>query len=179
MRAIDWHSMWVPEWSPWEVAIRSAIVYAGVQLLLRLAGRRELGRHSTFDVAILFLVSTAMRRTMVGEDGSLTSAFVALGTMVALDMALSYVTSRRRRIASVVKGDPVQLVRDGALVDDALRKVHISTDELLSWARQHGMGSLGEIRHAFLEPSGQVSIIGWPMGGRPSAWKATARRLPS
>jgi uncharacterized membrane protein YcaP (DUF421 family) len=159
MRAFDWKGLVVPEWPPWEVAFRATVVYLGVQLLLRLAGRKELGRYASFDVAILVLVTTAMRQTLVGTDTSLTSAFVALGTMILLDTTLSRLAARRNKLARVLEGEPIPLVRDGQLLEANLRQAHLSEAELMSWARQRGVGRLADIGEAFLEPSGRVSVI--------------------
>lgn len=123
MRAFDWHEMWAPQWPPQETALRAALVYLGVQVLLRLAGRKELGRYASFNVAILVLVTTAMRQTLV------------------------------------VEGDPIPLVRGGVVMRENLRRAHMSEAEIMSWARQRGVGTLGEIQDAFLEPSGRVSVI--------------------
>lgn len=60
-----------------------------VQVLFRLVGRKELGRYSTYDIAVLLLITVPVRNSMVGEDSSLTNAFVALGTILGLDWLLS------------------------------------------------------------------------------------------
>src|SRR4051812_11327141 len=112
VRAFDWDGLWAPRLPPSETVVRAALVYLGVQILLRVAGRKELGRYAAFDVTILILVSTAMRQTLVGDDNSLTTAFVALGTMVVLDTVISRLAARRRAVARILEGEPIPLVRD-------------------------------------------------------------------
>jgi uncharacterized membrane protein YcaP (DUF421 family) len=159
MRAFDFASLWIPELSPWEVIVRATIVYALVQVLFRVAGRKELGRWSISDVALLFLVATAVRKSIVADDASLTTAAIGLGTIVLLDWLLSLVTSRSDRAADLLEGPVRQLVRDGELLRRTMRRTRVSEGELLACVREHGRESLADLRDAFLERSGRITVI--------------------
>ncbi len=82
MIPFDWHRLWVPHLTPWEVALRATFVYFLAQLLFRVVGRKELSRYGTHDIILLLIVSTSVRQSIVGSDSSLTSAAVALRTIV-------------------------------------------------------------------------------------------------
>lgn len=168
MRPIDWHGIWVPEMHPLEVIFRVSLVFLFAQLVLRLAGRKELGRYSTFDLALLFLLTVCLRRTLVGDDDSLTTGFLALATLAAWDRLFSWLSFRDRHVARLLEGRPLELVREGELVHDNLRKTHISQKELLSRLRAHGRDDLRTVRAAFLEPSGQVTFLFREGGGSSS-----------
>ncbi|MCY1073849.1 DUF421 domain-containing protein [Archangium lansingense] len=159
MRPIDWSGMWVPEMNPLEVVLRVSMVFLFVQLVLRLLGRKELGRYSTFDLALLFLLTVCLRRTLVGEDNSLTTGFIALATLGAWDWLFSWLAFRDRRAARVLEGEPRELVREGELLHENLRKTHISRSELLSHLRSHGRDDLKSVRAAFLESNGRVTFL--------------------
>ncbi len=51
------------------------------------------------------------------------------------------------------------LIEDGQIQERVLRATHVSQDELLSCVRQYGRTSLDEVKHAFLEQSGQITIV--------------------
>lgn len=159
MRGFSWSGLWVPTWPPWEVALRAALVYGFIQLLLRLGGRKELGRYSTPDIVLLFLITTASRQTIVGNDTSLTSAFVGLATLVALDRLIGALALKLPTLARVLVGPPRPLVKDGRVLDDELRQAHISRDELLSHLRGKGKDRLEEVKAAFLEPDGRITFL--------------------
>jgi uncharacterized membrane protein YcaP (DUF421 family) len=159
MKPFDFARMWIPEWSPLEVAVRAAIIYLFVQILFRLAGRKELARYSTSDVALLFLVSTAARKSIVGEDSSLTAAMVALATIVGLDVLFSWLSFRSRRVADVVEGPPRKLVHGGRVDEEELRRTRISRDELVAHLRGHGRTRLEDVEEAYLERSGKITFV--------------------
>lgn len=159
MRPFDWAGLWRPIVPPWEVALRAIIVYAFVHSMLRLLGRRELGRYTTSDVLLLFLISIAMRKTIVTEDDSLTTGMVALGTLVLVDAVLARITQHSRVASRIIEGPIRLLVRDGEIDEDELRRAHLSHDELYAQLRGHGRESLEDVEKAFFERSGEVTFI--------------------
>lgn len=156
---IDWHRMWTPQWSAAEVVLRATIVYVFVQLLIRLLGRKELGRFMMYDIVLLFLVSVAARMSIVGNDTSITSAAVALATLFGLEWLMSFATARSARLADVLQGRVTPLVRDGVVDERALRRKRVSIAELQSQARLRGHASLADVRDAWLERSGEISLV--------------------
>jgi uncharacterized membrane protein YcaP (DUF421 family) len=159
MQPIDWQSMWSPEINPLEVVLRATLIYFFAQVVMRLIGRKELGRYSNFDVVLLFLVTVALRRSLVKDDDSLTTAFIALATLGAWDRCCSWLASRSRKAAKVLEGTPVELVRDGKLLERNMRKSLMSKEELLSRLRSEGTESLRKVRVAYMEPDGKVTFL--------------------
>lgn len=142
-----------------EVVIRATLIYFFAQLVMRLIGRKELGRYSNFDVVLLFLISVALRRSVVKDDGSLTTAFLAFATLGAWDRCFSWLSSRNRQAAKVLEGTPVELVRDGRPLEHNMRKSLISKEELLSRLRSEGTEDLERVRVAYMEPDGKVTFL--------------------
>ena len=159
MKDFDFGRLWTPELHPAEVVLRAAVIYLFAQLAFRVAGRKALQRWGMPEIALLFLVTTALRKSIVAEDASLTTAMIALATILALDRLLTVVTFRWRTGADAVEGPVLRLVRDGALDRAALSRARISEDELLSRVRAHGRERLDEIKDAYFERSGEVTIV--------------------
>ncbi len=167
MKPLDWHRLWTPELSPLEIVVRATIVYLGVLVLLRLVGRKELARYSPFDFLLILLVSQGLRQTLVGSDKSLTSGFLAVGTLLVLDLLLSWLTFRSRRVAAVVEGLPSKLVEDGRPIEEALRRSRFSVEELRARLRRYGIDRLEAVESAWLERDGNVTFV-LRAGVRPS-----------
>jgi uncharacterized membrane protein YcaP (DUF421 family) len=159
VKPFDFAALWKPELSPLEVMFRAAAVYVFIQVLFRVVGRKELARWGASDIVLLFLVATAARKSIVADDASLTTAMIGLATIVALDRLLSLLSARSRRAADLLEGPVRQLVRDGELQRDVMRKTRISEDELLAHVREKGKESLDAVKDAFLERSGKVTLV--------------------
>ncbi|WP_163989424.1 DUF421 domain-containing protein [Pyxidicoccus caerfyrddinensis] len=159
MPPFDWQSMWTPDLNLFEVVFRASAVYLFAQLVLRVTGRKELSRSSTFDIVLLLIISVCLRKSIVADDNSLTSAFVAFGTLGAWDRFFSWLAMRSEKAAEVLTGKPVELVREGRVNEANLRKSLMSREELLSRLREHGTESLRKVRLAYLEPDGKVTFM--------------------
>jgi uncharacterized membrane protein YcaP (DUF421 family) len=58
------------------ILLRTGAVYLLVLVGLRLAGKREIGQMSIFDLVLLLLLANAVQNAMVGEDSSLGGGLV-------------------------------------------------------------------------------------------------------
>jgi uncharacterized membrane protein YcaP (DUF421 family) len=67
------------------VVLRTVVVYLVLLLLLRLAGKRELGQMTPFDLVVLLVISNAVQNAMVGSDTSLTGGLLAAATLLAVN----------------------------------------------------------------------------------------------
>jgi len=156
---VDWSGLWEIQQPVVETVIRSSFVYLVVHLFLRLAGRKELSRYSAFDVAVLFLISVAVRRAMTVDDASLTTATIALATLIAWDVFFSWLGFRSTLAATLLKGKPRLLVKDGVPIEEELRACRISLEELAARAREVGLANLTRVAEAYLETDGKVSFV--------------------
>jgi uncharacterized membrane protein YcaP (DUF421 family) len=159
MAEIDWVGMWRPEQHPLETVVRGAVAYAYVHVAFRLVGRRELGRHSTYEIVLLLFVSVAMRTTVVGNDKSVTTGMLGFGTLLAIDAIVAWMVRRSPRVARFVDGPVRLLVQDGRLDEEGMRRARMTREQLLAELRRHGREHLDEVHHAYLERSGKVSVI--------------------
>jgi uncharacterized membrane protein YcaP (DUF421 family) len=85
---------------------------------------------------------------------------VAVVTLLALDFALKWLTSRSDRVRHVVEGEPRLLVRDGRLLEKAMREEGVDAEEVRRAVRAHGLARVDEVRLAVLETDGTISVIG-------------------
>jgi uncharacterized membrane protein YcaP (DUF421 family) len=141
------------------VAARTAIVCVFLVVALRLAGRREVGQLSIFDLVVLLVVADAVQNSMVGENVTLAGGLVAAAVLIGFDYLLSLVTWRWKRVRRVLEGEPRMLMRDGVVLDKALREERVDRDELAASIRGHGVASFDDVALAILETNGSISVI--------------------
>lgn len=159
MVAIDWTRTWRPEHHPLETVVRAAVAYAFVHVAFRVVGRKELGRHSTYEIVLLLFVSVAMRQTIVGNDQSVTTGLIGMTTLLAIDAFIAWIVRTSPRAARVIDGPVRELVRDGRQDEEAMKKARVTREQLLATLRDHGREHLDEVRRAYFERSGRISVI--------------------
>jgi uncharacterized membrane protein YcaP (DUF421 family) len=139
---------------------RALVIYGVLLVLLRLAGKRTLSEMTTFNFVLLLMVSEATQQALLGDDFSITNAALVILTLIALDRIADFLRYRFDHFDRLSESVPLVLVEDGRPIDLALRKEHISIEEVLAEARiSQGLERLDQIKYAILEVSGGISIV--------------------
>ncbi len=149
--------------SGWEslalVVLRTAVVYVAVLVGLRLAGKREVGQMTPFDLVLLLLLSNAVQNAMVGPDSSVTGGLLAAGTLLLLNTTLGRWAARNRSVGRLLRGEPCVLILDGHVREDNLRHEGLRIDDVLQALREHGITAIPDVYLATLEVDGSISVI--------------------
>src|SRR5690242_16861607 len=95
------------------IAGRTLAVYVAVLVLLRVAGKRELGQMSIFDLTVILLVANAVQNAMVGPDTTLVGGLVAAATLVIVNFLVAVLSSRVPGLIRILEPPPTVLVRHG------------------------------------------------------------------
>ncbi|MFB3737995.1 MAG: DUF421 domain-containing protein [Candidatus Velamenicoccus archaeovorus] len=159
----------------WQIVVRSVVVYAAVFAGLRMMGKRQLGQMTVFDLVVILLIANAVQNAMVGPDTSLQGGILAAAVLLVLNFAVSRVRLLTPRFERLLEGTPTMLIRDGRYLTANLRKEGIDLEEVRSALREHGLSTAEEVRVAYLETDGSISII--PMTERVLRSRKRVRQL--
>jgi len=143
----------------WEIILRTAVVYVLVLVLLRIAGKRELGQMSPVDLVVILVIANAVQNAMTGGDNSLLGGVLAASTLVAMNLLFDRVGIRLPVLQNLFTSEPTLLLEDGKLVDKACQRENISLEDIEMSAREHGIDDLRDVHAAILERDGSISII--------------------
>lgn len=142
-----------------ETVLRVTYVYVLLMLVLRIMGKRELGRLSPFELVLLMLIPELFSQALVREDFSMTNATVAFLSLVSLVFATSSLAHRFKPLEKVFTGSPAVLASDGRFLQDAMNAELIQPEEVYSELRKAGYEHLREARLVILESDGKLSIV--------------------
>lgn len=140
--------------------LNTIAIYVALLIVFRIAGRRSLGNITNFDMVVLLIISESVQQALIGDDYSLTNAFLVFTTLVVLDVGLSLLRLRFRQIDAYIQGVPTILIEEGECQPDAMRKARVDLADIMEAARlKHGLERLEQVRYAILETNGEISII--------------------
>jgi uncharacterized membrane protein YcaP (DUF421 family) len=145
------------EW--WAIALRTLLVYGGVIVLLRLAGKRELGQMTVFDLVVVLLLANAVQNAMTGPDFSVQGGLLAAAVLILVNRGVSVLRIRHGVWGRLLEGTPTVLVEDGRVIMPHLQREGIDEQELEMVVREHGIDSIRGVKMAILETDGTVSIV--------------------
>jgi uncharacterized membrane protein YcaP (DUF421 family) len=142
-----------------DIVLRAAFGFGFVYFVTRVAGRRELSSLEPFDLIMLIVLGDLVQQGITQSDYSVTGLVLAVGTIALLQVTVSYLNFRFRRVRIVLAGEPIVLVQDGRVLDRNLDRERITREELDEQARLSQIDSIEQVRWAVLETSGQISFI--------------------
>lgn len=68
-------------------------------------------------------------------------------------------STRSRRVETLVEGEPVLIARDGKLLDSVLRREMVTSSDVDAALRQQGCLSIDDVALAVLEINGHITIV--------------------
>jgi len=143
----------------WEIIVRTIVVYWVVLFLLRVAGKRELGQMTPFDLVVILVIANAVQNAMTGGDNSLIGGVIAAATLTGVNIAVGRWGDRIPLLRRALASEPTLLLQDGKPIVGHMTREHIELEEIEMGARQHGIDDLAGVAAAILEEDGSISII--------------------
>jgi uncharacterized membrane protein YcaP (DUF421 family) len=152
------HDLFVIQIPPAEKLLRTVAVYAGLAVLLRLAGKRDLAQLSTFDLVVMLLLSNVVQNAVIGNDSSLTGGLLGATVLIAVNAVWARLVSTSERLVRIFEGSPTVLVRDGRYLRDALRREGLRRGDLDRTLHSQGADNVAEVTLATLNPGGAIVV---------------------
>jgi uncharacterized membrane protein YcaP (DUF421 family) len=157
--SIDWEALFIPQMSLLELVLRGSIIYLALFLLLRVILKRESGSVSITDLLVVVLLADAAQNGMADGYRSVTGTIVLVATIVGWAHLLNWVAYRMPALEGVVFPKPLLLVEDGQIHWENMKKELITEDELLAQLRQQGVKEVKDVKEAYLEGDGRISVV--------------------
>jgi uncharacterized membrane protein YcaP (DUF421 family) len=143
-----------------DAVMRAVALYFFLLIVFRLAGQRTLANLTTFDFVLLLVIAEATQQGLLGQDFSVTNAFLVIVTLVGIDIGLSLLKNRFLALDKLLEGVPLVIVEDGKPLKDRMERARVDESDVLVAARERqGLERLDQIRYAVLERTGEISII--------------------
>jgi len=141
------------------VALSTALIYFSTLAGVRLAERRTLAEMSGFDFIVAVSLGAIVGRTATTPSPSYAQGLTAVVTLLTAHRALSWVRVRSGLAQRLVSRPALLLVSMGQIVPGALRRAHLTVDDLYCVLREHGVRSIDDVTAVVIEPRGAFSVI--------------------
>lgn len=145
--------------APAEILIRGTAMYWFLFLLFRFVIRRDVGAIAIADVLLLVIIADASQNAMAGEYTSITDGCLLVVTIAGWNYLLDWSSYRFPAVRRLVEAKPLRLIHNGRVLRANMRREFITIDELESKMREQGVSRFAEVREAFLENDGEISLL--------------------
>ena len=153
-----WHDLTTLDVPVLEKVLRTVIVYAGLVVLLRLAGKRVLSQLNTFDLVVVLLLSNVVQNAVIGPDNSVVGGLIGAAVLIGVNALWERVATSSDGTARVSEGSATVLVSDGRPDRSAISRVGLRVPEVMAALHRQGADRFEDVQRASLEPGGAISM---------------------
>ncbi|KEO75357.1 DUF421 domain-containing protein [Anditalea andensis] len=147
----------------WESLLRTFIItvlaYFSLILMLRLSGKRTLSKMNAFDFTVTVALGSTLAAVSLNKEIPLADGALALGLLISLQFFITWLSVRINFVKSIITSTPSLILYKGEMLDRALRRERITSEEVLAKAREQGYSALIEIDAMILETTGEITIV--------------------
>lgn len=143
----------------WQMSLRAIGVFMAALLIVRVGNPRVFGKNTAFDIILGIVFGSILSRAITGNSPFWPTLAAAL-VLVILHRGLATIAYHTSgRFGDFLKGRPVELIKNGKLLHDALQKYSVTDNDLQEAVRIKGSTDISTIETAYLERNGNISII--------------------
>src|SRR5829696_3727780 len=142
-----------------EIVFRTLIMYAYTVFLLRILGKRGMGQLSMLELAIIISFGSAVGDPMVGYNVPIVYGVVAVTFVTIFQIGLERFINHNRKVEALMEGTPNLVISNGVINWKCMKEDNISKEDLFRALRGKDVQHLGQVKKAFFETSGSVSVF--------------------
>jgi len=158
-----WSDLFVVETPVPELVVRGTILYFTIVVLMRFMPRRTGGELATMDLIFLLLIAEAASNAF-GEYTSISEGLVLVLVLMGWNFIINAASYRFRFIEKLVSSPPIQVIRDGRMLRRNMRREFLTEEELMSSLRQQSIASVEEVKAAYIEGEGALTVVRFKEG---------------
>ena len=142
--------------------VRTIILYLAIILAVRIMGKRQISQLQTSELVVTMLISDLAVIPMQDSGQPLFSGIIPIFVLIALEVMLSFIMLKSGKIRRAICGKPVVIIQDGRLLQENMRELRMSVEDLFEQLRQKDVFALNDIAYAIVETNGMLSVVKKP-----------------
>jgi uncharacterized membrane protein YcaP (DUF421 family) len=142
-----------------ELVLRGTLVYWLLFCIFRFVLRRDIGAVGIADILLLVVVADAAQNAMSGGYETFAEGAILVLTIVAWNWLLDFLSFHSSLVRRFATPSRLTLIRAGVLQRRNMRREYITLEELQQKLREQGIEQLADVKAAYLEGDGQISVI--------------------
>jgi uncharacterized membrane protein YcaP (DUF421 family) len=156
---VDWVGLFEPKHALLELFLRGTVMYLVIFVLLRMVVRRQVGGIGMTDILVVVLIAEVTGNGISDNFQSVIESTVLVCTILFWSTLIEWLQSRFPWFERLVRSSKLKLIEDGRLLRRNMREEFVTVDELMAQLRKQGLEDCHDVKAAYMEADGQVSIV--------------------
>ncbi|MBP3950508.1 DUF421 domain-containing protein [Bacillus suaedae] len=142
-----------------DLFIRLALTFGVLFILARTMSRKEISQMTFFNFVSAIAIGSIAANLAISSNLSIRNGVIALVVWAIFTLAMGYIDIKFKKVRKLTTGEPIILIKEGKVMEDALRSTRLDIDSLNSLLRQNNAFSIQDVDYAFFETSGKLSVM--------------------
>lgn len=143
----------------YQTIILSIVTYIAMVIIIRSSGKRTLSSFNAFDFLITVTIGSISATTILSKSTTLTDGMSAIITLVILQYIVAKISVYSKTFRKIIKSNPTLLYYDGEYIDENLKKMRVSRDDILQEVRINSGVTIDEVHSVILEANGKLAVV--------------------
>ncbi|KIL36909.1 membrane protein [Cohnella kolymensis] len=139
--------------------LRTLGMYVFVFLVLRLMGKREIGKLSVFDLVISIMIAEIAAMVIEQPAKPVWMAIAPIALLLLIQIGIAYITLKSHFFRRWFEGTPTVIIRHGHINRKVMGKERYNLNDLMTHLRQNRITNIEDVELAVLESTGELSVI--------------------
>lgn len=138
--------------------IRAIIIYIFITISIRVMGKRQVGELNPQELVITILISAVATVPLEDNSMPLANSLIPIAIFISFEIINSALSMKSIRFRNLVQGKPIFVIKDGKIVQEHLKKLRYTIDDLVDGIRQAGVFDISQVENAIIETNGKISV---------------------
>ncbi|MFC3884441.1 DUF421 domain-containing protein [Bacillus songklensis] len=145
------------EWM--QIAIRSVSLIAGLFVITKLLGKKQLSKLSFFEYIVGITVGDIAGTLSMDIELNIINGMTSILVWTMVPLIIAQISLKSKGFRNFVEGNSTIFIQDGRVLEKNLRKEKYTIDELLEQLRKKDVFRLADVEFATLEANGDLSVL--------------------
>ncbi|MDR1564375.1 MAG: DUF421 domain-containing protein [Oscillospiraceae bacterium] len=138
--------------------LRTVILYILVIISMRVMGKRQIGEMQASELVVTLMISDLATLPMQDTGVSIFYGLVPILGLVFMELIISFIMLKSRKLRRVIGGSPVIVIRDGVIIQQSMKDLRYSNDDLQEDLRKNNIFDISTVDYAIVETDGTISF---------------------
>ncbi|MCH5172046.1 MAG: DUF421 domain-containing protein [Erysipelotrichales bacterium] len=141
------------------VILKTVISYFFLLAILRVMGKREIGKVSTFDIVVFFVISELFSLSLNEPEMSILHSIIPITVIVILQLISAFLSLKSSKARKLLEGQTSYIIYNGEIQQDVMKKERYTIEDLMVQLRTKDIQTPDEVSFAILEDNGTLNVI--------------------
>ncbi|MDF2883238.1 MAG: putative rane protein [Clostridiaceae bacterium] len=141
------------------VLLRTIILFFVALAIVRLIGKGSISRATPFKFVSYIVISIIISLVLLGLTTNIVFCSIALVAWIILTFILDYLSLKSKWFHDFINGKETVLIKDGKVMEEHLKEVRFTGEELLRELRSRNAFNLADVEFAVMETTGEINVL--------------------